>query len=141
MESAGYVSRCLLFEMCGIAMVKNDRLDKIYDELLNWTERYSFDIRFRQIIAGLPSAKNTRHELYDDILELYRGIFQGSINCHDIYTIRCLFTATLYMMKRYEDNIQLCSWIPYYFQLISYRLGGWSYFENKQDSSRSCILL
>ena len=131
MDVVEYVSRRMLLDVCDIAMIRNDQLDTVYQSLHGSMIRYSNDERYiRTAARGLPPAKATEGELLSDMLELYSSILRGAIDHHSISTIRCLFTVSLYMMKKYENDISLCSLIPCYFQLISERLRGWSYFES-----------
>ena len=129
MKAVEYVAKRMLLEVCDIAMVRESNLDSVYNHLYDSFERYLRDNRFREtLILAVPPLKHSEKELLADVHLLYGGILRGSENHHNISTIRCLFTVSLYIMGLYKNNLPLCSLIPVYFHLISERLGGWSYF-------------
>ena len=131
MGAVEYVSNRMLLDICDTPMRINSQLEPIYEDFCRSFRRYNNDRHFRHTATvGLPSQKETEDELLADIFELYSGILRGANDHHSISTIRCLFTVSLYMMGIYRNDIELCKLIPSYFYLISYRLRGWSHFEN-----------
>ena len=135
MDVAGYVSRYMLFEICDVAMVRNEQFDRICNHLYDYFVRYISNSYYRHLLTtGLPSIKTNKADVIRDMNQLYTSIIRGAEDHHSISTIRCLFAVSIYMMKRYEDDISLCSLIPFSFELISSRLRGWSYFDNRYES-------
>ena len=45
-------------------------------------------------IARLPDRKQTREDLFNDIVVLYRGILKGVNNIDNLLTLKCIFTMS-----------------------------------------------
>ena len=133
MNFAGYVSRRMLYEVCNIAVLKDSNYEYGYNALYDWTIFFTSRAG-PSTIARLPSCKQTSEELFADILVLYSGILRGVDSVDSLLTVKCLFTISFYMMKKYKDDPVLCSDISTWFQLISYRLGGWSILANNYEN-------
>ena len=133
MNFAGYVARRMLYEVCNIIVLKDSNYEYGYNTLYDWM--IFFTLRAgSSTIARLPSRKQTSEELFEDILILYRGILSRVDSVNNLLTVKCLFTMSFYMMKKYKDDPVLCSDISRWFQLISYRLGRWSILANNYEN-------
>ena len=130
METAGYISRRMLQDVCDITTGRNDNLEPLYNALMDWmevyTQRYSAAVLHR-----LPSLKTTKQELLKDMEGVYRGILTVTPDVHSMLALNCIFTVSLYMMIRYRETPNLSGEVAFLFQIISYRLGGWKLLERK----------
>ena len=130
MNVSDYVARRLLFEVCDIVTVLDDKFEPFFDDLWNWTEE--FTQRFGgDLIHRLPSGSTSREMLLNDMSQLYEGIFSRMNDDHSITTLHSLFTVTFYMMMKYKDiGASMCSEIAFDFYLITRRLESWGFLEH-----------
>ena len=135
MDAAGYVSRCMLCDICEILSPTNPRYEPIYEALFNWMEVFTRQYG-GSIIHRLPCLKTNEDELLVDMAELYDGILRRVQDTNSMLTLNTLFTISFYMMVRYKETPRLCSKISYYFELISYRLRSWELLENRINGTR-----
>ena len=129
MHLASYVARRVLSDVCEIAtpVLHSTHYENVYNRLCVFMDRFTHYCG-REIIPNLPQRKVSRHELREDMLHLFGGVFRGSHDVNSILTLNSLFTMTYYMMVLYSDDPSLCSNIAYQFEITTERLGGWLFF-------------
>ena len=125
MEFPAYVARRMLDEVCDIPTRTNSYYEPGFTELFDWMELYTNQFGAR-ILYQLPNCKATRHELLDDIVELFAGILSRVNDVHDMTTLHSLFTISFYMMVIYKDHPIMCGYISHYFEVISFRFRSWN---------------
>lgn len=124
MDVPFYVSRRMLYDICGIPMRELSEYERIYEKLMDWVIHYTQMYRGR-LFVRLPPVRETEEDLLLDMITIFR-IVLSQMDAEDDNVIQTLFIISYYLMKKYEESPKMCGNISFYFEALTYRFTGWT---------------